>query len=344
MNCHLLGVQYHLPDGCRTNEDLVEANPGWDAEKIFQKTGIRARRVAAVAETAGDLGYVAARRLLDELTFDPARIEVLLFCTQSPDFALPATACVLQERLGLPDSCGAFDYNLGCSGFTYGLWLARSLIRSGEAANVLLIVGDTYSKFCNLHDITTATIFGDGAAAALLAASPDGAIATLGPTIVGTDGRGARNLIFRGGGCRLSDGPGARGAGEPDGCDPGGEHLFMNGPEIFSFTLHAVQAGIQRLLDRINLSWDDVDLFLFHQANRFMLERLRAKMRIPEEKLPIDLEEIGNTVSASIPILIRRCLDRGTLRPGQTCVLAGFGVGYSWAMSAVRWGRPEREP
>jgi 3-oxoacyl-[acyl-carrier-protein] synthase III len=335
MNCHILGVQYHLPEGRRTNEDLVQANPGWDAEKIFQKTGIRARRVAAVAETAGDLGYLAARRLLDELDFDPARVDVLLFCTQSPDFALPATACLLQERLGLPNSCGAFDFNLGCSGFTYGLWLARSLITSGEAANVLLIVGDTYSKYCNVHDITTATIFGDGAAAALLAAAPEGAIATLGPTVVGTDGRGARNLIFRGGGCRRS---------QVAATDAEAEHLFMNGPEIFSFTLQAVEGGIRRLLTRINLNPDDVDLFLFHQANRFMLERLRARMRIPEEKLPIDLEEFGNTVSASIPVLIRRCLDRGILRPGQTCVLAGFGVGYSWAMSAVTWGVAEREP
>ena len=116
-------------------------------------------------------------------------------CTQSPDFVLPTTACLLQDRLGLPASCGAFDYNLGCSGFTYGLWLARSLIRSGDASNILLIVADTYSKYCDPHDITTATIFGDGAGAALIAASPEGAIATLGPTIVGTDGRGAENLI-----------------------------------------------------------------------------------------------------------------------------------------------------
>jgi 3-oxoacyl-[acyl-carrier-protein] synthase III len=341
MNAHILGVDYHLPDGRLTNEDLVVANPSWDAERIFQKTGIRARSVAGEDQTASDLGYIAAKRLIEELAFDSGRIDALLYCTQSPDFVLPTTACLLQDRLGLPDSCGAFDYNLGCSGFTYGLWLARSLIRSGDAANILLIVADTYSKYCDPHDLTTATIFGDGAGAALLTASSDAAIATLGPTIVGTDGRGAENLIVRGGRGRTTHAPAAKSGGS--GPAPGGEHLYMNGPEIFSFTLSAVQAGIQRLLDRCNLGWDDIDLFLFHQANRFMLERLRTKLKIPEAKLPIDLEEFGNTVSASIPILIRRCLDRAIIRPGQTCVLAGFGVGYSWAMSAVTWGVPAPE-
>jgi len=327
MSVFLGGLQYYLPEQISTNEGWTTRHHDWDPARFYEKTGIRRRRIAAVDQTAGDLGYLAAERLLAELSFDRGTIDALLFCTQSPDFFLPATACLLQQRLGLPSTCGAFDYNLGCSGFTYGLWLSRALILSKAVNNVLLIVADTYSKYCDPDDLTTAPIFGDAGAAALISASPRGSLATLGPTVVGTDGRGADNLIVRAGCARLPRSQSSRDT-----------HLYMNGPEIFSFTLSAVKSGIQQLLDRLEVGWDEVDLFLFHQANRFMLQRLRNVMKIPEEKMPIDVEDVGNTVSASIPLLIRRGMDRGLFRPGQRCVMAGFGVGYSWAMSALTWG------
>jgi len=327
MNAYLRSIQFHLPATIRTNEELVAANPGWSAEDIYTKTGIRARRVAAADETAGDLGYAAADRLLEETGMNRNEIDVLLFCTQSADYFLPTTACLLQERLGLPATCGALDYNLGCSGFTYGLWLARSLILSGSASNVLLVVADTYSKYCDLHDLATVTVFGDAGAAALISASADHSIARLGPSVVGTDGRGGNNLIVRSGCAR-----------QPQSAAPQDNHLYMNGPEIFSFTLTAVKAGIDQLLDKLGIEWGDVDWYLFHQANRFMLERLGAAMKIPESKLPVDLQDVGNTVGASIPLLMRRMMDQGRFQPGQTCVLAGFGVGYSWAMTGLTWG------
>jgi 3-oxoacyl-[acyl-carrier-protein] synthase-3 len=330
MSAYLRGIQYCLPEQVRRNEDLAAVHRTWDPAKFYEKTGIRSRRIASVDQTAGDLGYRAAERLLDELSVDRDTIGALIFCTQSPDFFLPTTACLLQERLGLPTHCGAFDYNLGCSGFTYGLWLSRSLILSNAVSNVLLIVADTYSKYCDPDDLTTAPIFGDAGAAALISAAPAGSIGTLGPTVVGTDGRGASNLIVRAGGARL-----------PKSSARGDTYLYMNGPEVFSFTLSAVKVGIQQLLDRLEVGWDEVDLFLFHQANRFLLQRLQAVMKIPDEKLPIDVEDVGNTVSASIPLLIRRGMDRGLFRPGQRCVMAGFGVGYSWAMSAMTWGVAE---
>ncbi len=327
MTAFLLGIECHLPEQIRTNEELAALHAGWDATKFYEKTGIRSRRIAAVDQTASDLGYLAAERLLRGTAIDRGTIDALLFCTQSPDFFLPTTACLLQERLGLPSTCGAFDYNLGCSGFTYGLWLARSLILSNTVRNVLLIVADTYSKYCDPDDLTTGPIFGDAGAAALISGSSSGSIATLGPTVVGTDGRGAGNLIVRAGCARL-----------PATTSRADRHLYMNGPEVFSFTLSAVKAGIQQLLDGLGIGWNEVDVFLFHQANRFMLQRLRTVMKIPEGKMPIDMEDVGNTVSASIPLLIRRGMDRGLFRPGQRCVMAGFGVGYSWAMSALTWG------
>lgn len=338
MSAYLRAIRYWLPQQCRTNEDLVRLNPTWQADAILAKTGIRSRPVAAEDETAADLGCRAAERLLEETGVERERIDALLFCTQSPDYFLPTTACLLQTRLGLRDTCGAFDFNLGCSGFTYGLWLASALINSQAAENVLLIVADTYSKYCNLHDLATATIFADGAAAALITARESNASAEVGLTVVGTDGRGAEQLIVRAGGARQRAQEASAPAGPADvQTGPGGEYLSMNGPEIFTFTLSRVQAAIQQLLQRINLDWHDVDWFLLHQANRFMLEQLRKKMALPPEKVPIDMETLGNTVSATIPILIARCQQRGQFQAGQHCILAGFGVGYSWAVSYLRW-------
>ena len=200
MTPYLVGVRYYLPETTRSNEDLVAINPGWDAGKIYRKTGIRCRRIAGEGQTACDLGYEAAKCLIEELSVDRARVDALLRCTQSPDYHLPTTACLLQNRLGLPTSCGAFDFNLGCSGFTYGLWIARSLIKAGSANSILLVVADTYSKYCDPHDLATATIFGDAGTAVLISSSPTEGFAMVGESVVGTDGRGAGNLIVRAGG------------------------------------------------------------------------------------------------------------------------------------------------
>ena len=245
--------------------------------------------------------------------------------TQSPDHFLPGNSALLQDRLGLPTTCAAFDVTLGCSGYTYGLWLARSLIISGSSRNVLLVSADTYSRYCDPHDVTTVTLFGDAAGATLLTGESGNALAEVGATVVGTDGRGACNLIVRDGAARSSARPGSP------------PRLFMNGPEVFSFTLESVKAGIERLLDVAHMSWDQVNLFLMHQANRFLLENLRLKMGLDRDRLPIDVEQTGNTVNASIPLLISRMIERGELSGPRTCVLAGFGVGYSWAMSLLRW-------
>lgn len=338
MSVYLRAIHYWLPQHSRTNEDLVRLNPSWQADAIYAKTGICSRPIAAEGETAADLGYQAAEGLFEKVGVPRERIDALLFCTQSPDYFLPTTACLLQTRLGLRDTCGAFDFNLGCSGFTYGLWVASALVTSGAAKNVLLVVADTYSKYCNLHDLATATIFGDGAAAALITGDETDAADLVGPTVVGTDGRGAEQLIVRAGGARQRARRASL-ASEPEAAaeQRNDEYLSMNGPEIFTFTLARVHTAIQQLLERTGLDWNGVDWFLFHQANRFMLEQLRKKMAIPAEKAPIDMETLGNTVSATIPILIARCQERGQFRAGQHCVLAGFGVGYSWAMSYLRW-------
>lgn len=337
-NAYLLDLAIHLPDGERTNEDLCRINPDWEPEKIFAKTGIRRRRVVQPGETASDLGLKAAETLLTKSGFDRSQIDAILFCTQSPDYYLPTTACLLQNQLGLPTNCAALDYNLGCSGFTYGLWLARSLVLSGSANNVLLITADTYSRYCDPRDLTTVTIFGDAGAAALICndSQADQSLAKIGVSIVGADGRGGPNLIVKHG-CGRSPavGPEAR---QPEPIDA---RLFMNGPEIFSFTLSSVRAGVTQLLEKVQWSLDDVDWFILHQANRFMLEKLRDHMKLPKDKTPIDLENTGNTVSASIPVLMSKLIDQNRFQAGQKLALAGFGVGYSWAMTSLIWQKTQ---
>ena len=262
MSAHLIGVRGVVPETVITNDDLVRSNPGWDAEKIFAKTGIRARHVASAEQTSADLGFLAADELLRDLEFDRDQIDALLFCTQTPDYLLPPSACILQTRLGLPTSCAAFDFNLGCSGFVYGLWLAKSLVElSNSARNVLIVVGETYSKLCTAHDMVTVTLFGDGGGAALISSNSSGSIASIGSTVLGTDGRGAEHLIVRAGAARNPrTGETSIAQSDGKGNQRSAEQLFMNGPEVFNFTLLRVSSGIQELLDRCQLQWEDVPI------------------------------------------------------------------------------------
>jgi 3-oxoacyl-[acyl-carrier-protein] synthase III len=325
----LKAIRSHLPERKLTNEALAAEFRDWNVEKIFGKTGISVRSISGPDECASDLGVTAARKLFEAGLLRPEDVDFLIFCTQSPDFFLPASACLMQARLGLPTTCGAIDVNQGCSGFVYGLSLANGLIESGTASNVLLITADTYSKYIEPTDRSVRTIFGDGAAATWIGVTDD-AQRRIGPFVLGTDGLGARHLMVRAGASRV---PAAR-ADSAGG--PATPTLSMNGPEVFTFTLKRVPGVVRQLLERASLTIDDVDLFVFHQANRFMLERLRAKLGIATEKFCINLEAYGNTVSATIPMALEIALASGQARPGDTVMVVGFGVGFSWAASLLR--------
>lgn len=315
-------IEYHLPQTRLSNENLGEEFPDWSVEKISSKTGIDARRIAAADECSSDLAVEAANKLFSQ-GVGRAQIDFILFCTQSPDYFLPTTACLLQDRLGLPTSAGALDFNLGCSGYVAGLGMAKGLIESQQASNVLLLTGETYSKFLDPQDRSVRTIFGDGASATLLTGEPSEASA-IGPFIYGTDGSGAKNLIVEGGAFRDSN----------CSADP---NLRMNGSEIFSFTLKSIPPLVQQTLNKAELKLDDIDWFVFHQANKFMLEHLRDKIGIPEDKFAICLTECGNTVSSSIPIALKELSNTDQLKSGQKVMLVGFGVGYSWGATIVDW-------
>jgi 3-oxoacyl-[acyl-carrier-protein] synthase-3 len=326
MEATLRAIEYHLPEHVLNNDQLAREF-GWPVGKIESKTGIAERRLAAPGECASDLAVQAARRLFQS-GVAPHNVDYLLFWTQSPDYPLPTTACVLQHRLGIPTRAGAIDFNLGCSGYVYGLSLAKGLIESGQVRNVLLLTGETYSKYLDPQDRGVRTLFGDGASASWIVGQPaDGhTVPALGPVVFGTDGAGAGNLIVRKGATR-----------HPDRGTDRDSYMVMNGGEIFAFTLRTVPQAVGRLLERASLSLADVDWFVFHQANQYMLDALRHKMGIPAEKFVIDMSDCGNTGSNTIPIALKRAIVEGKIRSGQRVMLVGFGVGYSWGALMLRW-------
>jgi len=244
-------------------------------------------------------------------------------CTQSPDYLLPSTACIVQERLRLPTSTAAFDINLGCSGYIYGLAIASSMIRTGLANRALLINSDTYSKFISKDDRTCRPIFGDGAAATLIEAM-EGEDA-VGPFDFGTDGRGKGRLILPGSGTR--DGLSRQ------------SFLKMDGAGILMFAMGTVPKTVERLLRKVGRGKEEIDLYIFHQASKKVLDNIARHLKIPEAKMFRGFAEIGNTVSASIPIALKQAEEQGRLLPGQRVMLIGFGVGYSWGSCCVTWGR-----
>ncbi len=279
MKACLRAIETALPSAVLDNEQLASQFEGWTADKIFSKTGIRVRRIAAEDECASDLAVRAAQALFERHAIDPGTVDFLLYCTQTPDFFLPTTACVIQQRLGLPLACGALDFNLGCSGYVYGLGLAKALIDSGQARTVLLLTADTYSKLINPADKSVRTLFGDGAAATLVVAGDRASL--VGPFVYGTDGAGAQNLIVPTGGMRRRVVPDAELVSDDSGNARTVNDLYMNGAEIFTFTLRVVPEAVSQLLEKAGLQQDAVDLFVFHQANRFMLEHLGASCGCP---------------------------------------------------------------
>lgn len=324
MEAYIKAIAYYLPEKVVTNEQLVEEFPEWSVDKIAKKVGINERHIAADDETAGDMAFKAAEKLIVENGIDKSTIDFVLLCTQSPDYFLPSTSCIIQHKLGLSTKCGAFDFNLGCSGYEYGLAMAKSLIVSGMAKNVLLLTAETYNKHIHPKDKGNRTIFGDGASASLI--TKEG-FARIGEFVLGTDGSGYDRLIHKTGAMRhyerLND------FHEDENGNPlSSDHLFMDGKAIFDFTSDVVPPMIEETLQKNNLTSDDVDLYVFHQANKYMINYLRKLMEIDKDKFYVFMETVGNTVSSTIPIALCEAQKEDKLH--GNVVLAGFGVGLSY--------------
>ena len=316
MNAYIKEVTYFLPDKIIDNHSLSSEFPEWSVEKITDKIGIEKRHIAAKNETSADLAVKAATKLFSESNIDKSSIDYVILCTQSPDYFLPTSACLVHHKLDLPKTTGALDINQGCSGYVYGLSLAKGLVSSGICKNVLLITAETYSKFIHKNDKSNRAIFGDGAAASLI--SNEGSL-KINDFVFGSDGSGSEDLIVKNGGARnelstIKD-------YNPD------NHLYMNGSNVFNFTLKSVPSLVKSVLSKNSLTKEEVDYFVFHQANSFMLDTMRRVCKIEKDKFHNDMKETGNTVSSTIPIVLKNI----DLNKYNKILLAGFGVGYSWA-------------
>jgi 3-oxoacyl-[acyl-carrier-protein] synthase-3 len=323
MKIKISAIAYHLPKTIEGVDVLQRDNPDWDILKILDKTGIHKRHISAPGETAVDLAFAAGKKLL-ESDSRRAEVDLLILVTESPDYVLPTSACILQDILGLSKSCMAFDVNLGCSGFVNALGIAGGLIESGVANRGVILCADTYTKYIRKNDRTCRPIFSDGAAAVLVEGSDTDRV---GPFEFGTDGASYDRLIVKRSGARDADQIASSGYGT----------LEMHGSDVFLFTMRVVPPCINKLLERTGLTLENIDLFVFHQASKLVIENLIRTMSLNKDKVFTNFENVGNTVSASIPIALKDAHTQGRLNEGDTVILVGFGVGLSWGATLMRW-------
>tara|TARA_Y100001968_G_C19423202_1_gene752914 strand:- start:843 stop:1808 length:966 start_codon:yes stop_codon:yes gene_type:complete len=316
----IISIASYLPPKVITNEDLAKRFDSWSAEKILIKTGIAQRHIAEENETAADLAKIAAKRLFEKISIDPKKIDMLLFVTQTPDQALPPSSCGLHKELGLSENCGTFDINQGCAGFIYGLSIAKGLICSGDANHVLLLTGDTYSKLLNSEDRSVVTLFGDGASATLIGPDEPGCPSGIGLCRFGTDGTRGRLLHCGFTGWRLPT--------EQQ------EHLKMDGAGILLFTLSTLPRDLKLYLKESGIPLENYTSVIFHQANKFILEKLYAKLEITDKGI-ISMAQSGNTISSTIPIALDSVYSFEKDKNKRHILLAGFGVGLSWGFTNI---------
>lgn len=330
MGAIIRNIEFFYPHKKISNEDLSVIFPDYNFTKFEEKIGIKNRYWVNQSETAFDLAKQACEKLFQKV--DRNIIDYILYCTQSPEFFLPTTACVLQNSLGLKKNIGALDFNLGCSGFVYGINIANGLIKIGAAKNILLVTAEAYSKYIHPQDRANKGLFGDAAAATLISHSEEDCI---GEFLFGTDGSGFDKLIVKNGGARYPYDPSALEMNYGTNNTYSDNHLFMDGPEIFNFTSSVIPNFTQEVLEKNNILMDEIDQFILHQANSFMLESIRKKLNAPKEKFYIDLFDGGNTVSCTIPIALKKYIENNN-STHKSIIIIGFGVGLSWAGGFIK--------
>jgi 3-oxoacyl-[acyl-carrier-protein] synthase-3 len=335
MGSYIKGISYYLPKQKLTNEELCTLFPDLTEEGIVKRTGIRSRHISAPDEISSDLAYESALLLFEEYCIGPEEIDFLILCAEVRDYTTPPSACVLQNRLGMRKNIGAFDVPLGCTGFVYGLGLSKALLETHQFNNVLLLTSEVTTKVIHPEDQQLRMIFGDGAAATLVSNNKTRPESAIHDFVYGTDGGGAPNL-------RIEHGAGRKPLDlkwMEDNEAAGGMRygtLNMKGVELFIFAMRVVPPMVDELLNKEGCTMNDIDLFVFHQANGYLLEVLRKKLNIPTAKFFVWIEEVGNTVSASIPIALKEAMKAGKAKEGDKILLASFGIGYSWSGSVIQ--------
>ncbi len=333
---YIKAMAYCLPEERLTNDDLYSRFGEKAVRSIAKMSGITERRIASSGQTAADLATLAARQLLTEQDCDPQSIDLLIFTSQTPDFQIPATACVLHERLGLPLNCACFDVNQGCSAFPYSLSIANGLLETGAADRALVLNADAITQVLYPNDRALVTLHGDAAVATLLDRSPGGG--RLHGFHFGTDGSGWKHIVMPVSGARAKrTAETGREIVTEAGSVTTAEHLQMNGPAVFHFTLTTVPEAIKFALAKWNWTVEDCQLILLHQANKTMVDMIYRNLNVSPEKRFYFMEHVGNAAGASSPLLLSEALRQGKVKPGDKLVLSGFGNGLSWSVVAIHW-------
>ena len=339
MKSFIRHISYYLPEQTLTNKELCEQFPPITENEIFRRSGVKIRHIALNKDdrsndiSGSDIALKSAQKLFEEYNIDPRAIDFLLFCTEGLDYKAPSTASILQDRLGLAQTIGAIDIPMGCTGFVNGLSVAKGLIESGQATNILLLTAEVPSYVIHPDDLELKMLFGDAAASTLIQGG-EGNEHTIGPFVFGNDGSGVRHMKVKSSGIREPiDQAWMEKYKSANGMKYG--LLEMNGQEIFLFALKVVPLLIQELLNKSGMEEKEINLYIFHQANGFLLETLRKKLKIPEEKFFTYLEMVGNTVSASIPIALKEAMNCGRAKRGDRIALISFGVGFAWSGTII---------
>lgn len=326
-------LTYYLPERIVTNQELEQQLAEVDViTSVIKTMGVNERHVASENETASDLAVKAARKLFEESRLSPKDIDFLLFCTQGPDYFMPSSSCIIQDRLDIPTTAGAFGYDLGCSGFVYGLAMANSFVESGLARNVLLLTADTTSKYIHPLDKNLA-LFGDAASATII--STEG-IAEIGKFDLGSDGSGYEQIIIKNGGWRNKQLTGAT-YEDSNGNTRRDDYFYMDGEAVFNFTVDRIPLLIENTLKKNGVTREEINFYVFHQANKFMLNTLRKINSIPKDRFFVDLSDTGNTASSTVPIGLCKSISNSSIQKGMKVMVAGFGVGLSWASTILKF-------
>ena len=327
MSLIIKSIEYYLPDNIVTNEDLQKENPDWNLDKVAEKSGVYQRHIAGENETAYDLSVKACAKLFQ--TNDKNNIDGIIYCTQSPDYIMPSNSFLLHKHFGLKDEIFAYDFNHACTGYIYCLAMANAFVKAGMAREILLINADTYSKYINPKDRSTRVLFGDGAAATIVKKS--GRKRGIIDIDLGSSGSGYNKFWIPAGGLRLPKSDSTSVEIEDErGNIRAQNDIEMDGFGVWSFINSVAPKQIESLLMRNNVEKTDVDQFVFHQASKMTLESIMRLMKLNDEHVFNNIQNIGNTVSSSIPIALKDALDRNEIEIESTLILSGFGVGISY--------------
>ncbi len=335
MSVYIRQIEYYLPDRIITNDDLQAIHPEWDIQKIGEKSGVFKRHIAAEQETAFDLARNAVEKLLLNAKLSKDDIQGILFCTQSPDYIMPSNAFLIHKHFGFANNVWAFDFNLACSGYVFGLSIARGMMETHLAENILFINADTYSKFIHPNDRSTQVLFGDAAAASIISKEDNRGIIDIS---LASSGKDYESFYIPAGGCRLPKSERtAEIVSDHSGNLKSAENIQMNGFAVWQFISRVVPVQIIDLLRKNKLELSDIDFFGFHQASKLTLDSLVKALKIDPNKVYTNMDRVGNTVSASIPIALKDAELEGKLKRGDLVLLSGFGVGLSYGSLIMKY-------